>query len=119
MGETPRVSAIMIDCNDMEAMVDFWGALLDLEVASRYPEFVFMTKVYGDGHNLGFQIVPEEKTIKNRVHLDLASPDREAVVERVIELGGTRLADHGDDAFKWTTCSDSQGNEFDVADAEE
>ncbi len=118
MAETPRVSAIMIDCNDMDAMAEFWGALLDLEVAARYPEFVFMNAVSEGGPSLGFQLVPETKAVKNRVHLDLAAGDREGVVARVIELGGTRVHDHGDDAFKWTTCTDPQGNEFDVADAE-
>ena len=116
MATTPRVSAIMMDCNDMDEMVAFWGALLDLEVSATYPEFVFMSPVSEGGPGLGFQLVPEEKTVKNRVHLDLAAEDREAVVARVIELGGTRIHDHGDDAFHWTTCADPQGNEFDVAD---
>ena len=118
MPDTPRVSSIMMDCADMEAMVEFWGALLDLEVAARYPDFVFMSKVNGDGPNLGFQAVPEAKTGKNRVHLDLGSANREAVVERIIELGGKRLADHEIEGFHWTTCADTEGNEFDVADAD-
>jgi predicted enzyme related to lactoylglutathione lyase len=118
MSETPRVSAIMMDCNDMEAMAAFWGTLLDVEVAARYDDFVFMGKVNGDGPNLGFQSVPEKKTVKNRVHLDLSTPDREGLVARVVELGGSKVADHEIDGFHWTTCADSEGNEFDVADAE-
>ncbi|GMQ84926.1 MAG: VOC family protein [Acidimicrobiia bacterium] len=116
---TPKVGAIVIDCNDLDTMVAFWGELLDLEVAARYPEFVFMGKVNGDGPSLAFQLVPEEKSVKNRAHLDLAGEDREAIVARVIELGGTRLADHEIEGFYWTTCADTQGNEFDVADADE
>lgn len=118
MAETPRVTSVMVDCADPEAMIAFWGALLDLEVAARYPDYVFMSRVNGDGPNLGFQVVPEPKTCKNRVHLDLASPDRESVVERIVELGGKRLADHSIEEFHWTTCADVEGNEFDVADAE-
>ena len=118
MAETPRVSAIMMDCNDLDAMVAFWGSLLDLEVAARYPSYIFMSKMNGDGPNLGFQLVPEEKTVKNRVHVDFASEDREAVVAEVIALGGTRIHDHEIDGFFWTTCADSEGNEFDVADAQ-
>jgi catechol 2,3-dioxygenase-like lactoylglutathione lyase family enzyme len=118
MAATPRVSSIVIDCNDLDAMVAFWGALLDLEVAARYPEFVFMSKMNGDGPNLAFQLVPEEKTVKNRAHLDLAGADREAIVAKVVELGGAKLADHEIEGFHWTTCADSQGNEVDVADAE-
>jgi catechol 2,3-dioxygenase-like lactoylglutathione lyase family enzyme len=116
--DTPKVGSVVIDCNDIDEMVAFWGSLLDLEVAARYPGFIFMGKVNGNGPNLAFQLVPEEKTVKNRVHLDLAGEDREAIVTRVEELGGTRLADHEIEGFHWTTCADTQGNEFDVADAE-
>jgi predicted enzyme related to lactoylglutathione lyase len=77
-----------------------------------------MSRVSSDGPSLAFQVVPEAKTVKNRVHIDLAAEDREAVVARVIELGGTKVHDHEIDGFHWTTCADSQGNEFDVADAE-
>ena len=114
--DRPRVTSIMMDCTDLEAMVVFWGDLLELEEAARYPDYVFMGKVNGNGPNLGFQLVPEEKTVKNRVHLDLASEDREAAVARVIELGGKRLADHELEGFHWTTCADSEGNEFDISD---
>lgn len=115
---TPKVTSIVVDCNDLDAMVDFWGKLLDLEVAARYPQFVFMSRMNGDGPSLAFQLVPEEKTVKNRAHLDLAGADREAIVAKVVELGGAKLADHEIGGFHWTTCADLQGNEFDVADAE-
>lgn len=118
MAPTPRVSSIVMDCSDADEMVAFWGALLDLEVAARYPQFVFMSRVSNDGPSLAFQVVPEAKTVKNRVHIDLAAEDRVAVIARVIELGGTKVHDHEIDGFHWTTCTDSQGNEFDVADAE-
>ncbi len=116
--DTPRVASLVIDCNDMEELAAFWGELLDLEVAARYPDYVFLSKMNGDGPNLAFQLVPEPKTVKNRAHLDLSTPDREEVVARIEELGGKRLADHEIEGFHWTTCADPQGNEFDVADAE-
>ena len=112
MAAAPRVSSIMIDCNDLNEMVAFCGELLDLE-----PSFVFMSAVSTDGPNLAFQLVPEPKTVKNRVHIDLAADDRENVAARVIELGGKRVHDHEIEGFHWTICADLQGNEFDVADA--
>jgi len=115
---TPRVSSIMIDCNDLDEMVAFWGELLDLEERARYPSFVFMSTVSTDGPSLAFQLVPEPKKVKNRVHIDLAADDREKVVAKVIELGGKRVHDHEIEGFHWTICTDPQGNEFDVADAE-
>ena len=58
--------------------------------------------------------VPEGKLTKNRLHLDWDSLDREADVQRLIELGATRLADHTDEemGFEWTTLADPEGNEF-------
>ena len=51
------------------------------------------------------------------MHIDLAADDREKVVAKVIELGGSRVHDHEIEGFHWTICTDPQGNEFDVADA--
>ena len=59
--------------------------------------------------------VPEPRTVKNRVHLDLVTSDREAEVERLVGLGATRLADHDEWGHVWTTLADPAGNEFCVA----
>jgi predicted enzyme related to lactoylglutathione lyase len=64
------------------------------------------------GPRLGFQRVPEAKTVKNRMHLDLAVPDPEALKARVVELGGSRLADHKEGRVRWTVMADPEGNEF-------
>ena len=61
---------------------------------------------------LAFQRVPEGKVGKNRVHVDLHHPDPEALIAKVIDLGGTRLQDHGDESFSWTVLADPEGNEF-------
>ncbi|WP_420855842.1 VOC family protein [Thermoactinospora rubra] len=57
---------------------------------------------------LWFQRVPEAKTVKNRVHLDLRSDDLEAEVRRLVELGARELARHED----WVVLADPEGNEF-------
>jgi hypothetical protein len=59
---------------------------------------------------LWFQLVPESKLVKNRVHLDLTCADVAAEVERLIGLGGRVLAERG----QWVTMADPEGNEFDV-----
>ena len=77
----------------------------------------------GDGPRLLFQKVPEGKTVKNRVHLDVnitegdSSPDehRQAIdteVDRLITLGATRLDDFDDPTGTWTVMQDVEGNEF-------
>lgn len=119
MSETARVGAVMIDCNDMDAMVDFWADLLGLEIKARYPEFTFMSRVSDGGPALAFQQVPEPRIGKNRIHLDLASGNPEAFIARVLELGGSRVEDHElDDGFHWTVLADPEGNVFCVSEAE-
>lgn len=116
MSDMARVGAVMIDCNDMDGMVDFWGSLLGLEVKARYPEFVFMSRMSENGPALAFQLVPEPRVGKNRIHLDLTAENPEALIARVIELGGERVEDHElDDGFHWTVLSDPEGNVFCVS----
>ena len=56
--------------------------------------------------------MPEGKTIKNRLHIDLDPDDRDAEVERLLTLGATR-ADVGQGAdATWVVLADPEGNEF-------
>jgi len=61
-----------------------------------------------------FQQVPEPKTVKDRIHLDLhAGPaERDALVARAIELGATKLWDGRQGPQTWVTLADPEGNEF-------
>jgi hypothetical protein len=64
-----------------------------------------------------FQRVPEEKTVKNRLHLDVrVGPERcEEEVARLIALGATELWRGAQGPMAWVTLADPQGNEFCVA----
>lgn len=113
-----KVASIVIDTQDVEPLVEFWTTLLGLEVRHRIGSyFVWLDRVSEGGPSLAFQLVPEPKEGKNRLHLDLGVPDRETTVARVVELGGSRIADHEIEGFHWTVCGDPQGNEFCVANA--
>jgi hypothetical protein len=70
----------------------------------------------GQGNRLLFQVVPETKTVKNRVHLDLhVGVDRRAeVVERLVKAGGRVLYQGEGGGSTWVTMADPEGNEFDV-----
>jgi len=57
---------------------------------------------------LYFQKVPEPRSAKNRVHLDLRADDVEAEAARLVELGATELHRN----HTWITLRDPQGNEF-------
>ena len=64
-----------------------------------------------------FQLVPEAKTVKNRVHLDLhvGPGHREDEVARLVRLGATELHRGAQGPYEWATLADPEGNEFCVA----
>jgi hypothetical protein len=85
--------------------------------AVRNPEDAFDDATgIGRGGRILFQAVPEPKTVKNRVHLDLhVGPDRrDAEVARLTALGA-RVLWEGEQGGRWTTMADPEGNEFCVA----
>jgi hypothetical protein len=57
----------------------------------------------------------EPKIAKNRIHLDVMASDPEAEVDRLVELGATRVADIEEYGYTWTVMADPEGNEFCVA----
>ena len=65
-------------------------------------------------HRVLFQIVPEEKTVKNRVHWDvrLAGGDKDAVRAALVARGATFLWSASQGPHSWHTMADPEGNEF-------
>ena len=90
-----------------------WRSLASL----RHPEDPVDERGAGSGRRILFQAVPERKTVKNRVHLDLlVGPDaHEAEVQRLVGLGASVLGVHDGDDGRWTLLADPEGNEFDVS----
>lgn len=107
-----RVGAVMIDCQNPDLLVDFWSAITGVEVAERYPQFIFCSTIPGSNIRLAFQLVPEDKLTKNRLHLDLVHEDPSALIATVEELGGSRIEEHQFGNFAWTVMADPEGNEF-------
>ena len=114
-----RLVHLALDAADPGRLARFWAAALHWEVAAeeagvanvwprgyRYPDPVALPLV--------FLAVPEAKTGKNRVHLDLATESathQEAEVERLLGLGAVR-ADIGQGDVPWVVLADPEGNEF-------
>src|SRR5690349_20724421 len=98
---------IIIDCDDLEKGVTFWSAALGLKVTEQQDPYVCLELLEG-GLELCLQKVPEPKTAKNRVHLDIRSSDIEAEVKRLEALGAKRAVDMG----SWWVMTDPCGNEF-------
>ena len=65
-----------------------------------------------------FLKVPESKTAKNRMHLDLVVDDgvpRDEEVARLVALGATHVTDRHEWGHSWAVLNDPEGNEFCVA----
>ena len=134
---------IAIDADDPHELNRFWAAVMDYAIEDHHDQ---VTQVLdagyasvddtveidgrrawktaaacrprtGPGSRLLFQHVPEAKSAKNRVHLDLhvGAGNRDTEVERVIALGTTRLWDGQQGSHTWVTLADPAGNEFCVA----
>jgi predicted enzyme related to lactoylglutathione lyase len=105
---------IVIDCNDPEKVAAFWGAVLGWDVQSQ-KDYFWMSES-GEpfpGLVIVFGPVPEPKTVKDRIHLDV-SPigcDQAEEVARLEALGATRV-DIGQGDTPWVVLADPEGHEF-------
>ena len=105
-----RVGSLTIDCNDPDALARFWEqALLSKRTLDDPDEVVIETT---DGYKILFGQSPDEKKVKNRLHLDLIPDDRDVEVARLEALGATRvdIGQTGDET--WVVLADPEGNEF-------
>jgi hypothetical protein len=106
------VDGLSIDCADPAALARFWAEVLDFKIdPSDDPNEISVSPKSGTGTPLLFIKVPEGKTIKNRLHLDLRPEDQAAEVDRLIGLGA-RKVDIGQGSQTWVVLADPEGNEF-------
>lgn len=106
---------LTLDCSDLDRMVRFWeGAVGFVVVGVSGTRYVSLSR---HGLTLTLQHVPEAKTVKNRMHLDLLVEDVEREVHRLEALGATRLTPVAKEEFgqTWFVLADPEGNEFCVA----
>jgi len=107
---------IGIDCEEPERLAAFWAEALgyaigDMDSAGTYLDLVPPER---GGPIVYLQRVPEPKTVKNRLHLDLMSVEPESTVSRLIELGAARVGEPmtGSEGGWWQVMRDPEGNEF-------
>lgn len=133
---------VVIDSREPHALADWWAETLGWDVERQDEAFIRLmleqghateadTMLYRDSlvwragaainppagmaaPRILFQEVPEQKSLKNRVHLDLRSvgDDVEEVRSRLIGRGATVLHDGRQGPHTWVTMADPEGNEF-------
>ena len=114
-----RISHTTIDCLDAYALSAWWKDVIGYTDVPGDPnepgheECMILDPE--SGHRLLFIEVPDAKSVKNRLHFDLAPTNatRDEEVERVLGLGAGQLADlRRPDGTGWVVLTDPEGNEF-------
>jgi hypothetical protein len=112
-----RFQAVCVDSTDPAPVAAFWEATLGWRRTFDEPDEIVLEPPAGSAEDgvapdLLFLRVPERKTVKNRLHIDLRPDDQSAEVDRLVGLGARRV-DVGQSAdVTWVVLADPDGNEF-------
>jgi predicted enzyme related to lactoylglutathione lyase len=112
--DTGPVAAVVIDCADPVAQAAFWSSAAGWLLHESASDFASLRSASGAGPFLEMLAVPGDKTVKNRIHVDVAPPpdlDTRAEAARLTEAGAVP-ADVGQGDSTWVVLADPEGNEF-------
>jgi hypothetical protein len=110
---TIRMGGVTIDCVEPRDVVDFWSKALGVSVDQDHGgEFIIFRPLGADLPYLALQKVPEERSGKNRVHVDFGTEDRAGEVARLVSLGAKEIEEHSVPGLDWTVLQDPAGNVF-------
>ena len=107
-GRPAGLAEIVVDTSDAVAISTWWADVLGAERKDHDGDYSYLEQVpeapFG---SLVFVPVPEPKTVKNRIHLDVTTPDVQLLVD-----AGARLMRAPDEEIAWSVLADPDGNEF-------
>ena len=106
-----RWEQIVVDEEDHARLARWWAEALQWQIVHEEPDEIEIRRTPDEMPGLLFTPVPEAKTVKNRLHLDLRPDDQEAEVERLVDMGA-RHVDIGQHDVDWVVLADPEGNEF-------
>jgi predicted enzyme related to lactoylglutathione lyase len=112
--DTGVVAAVVVDSADPPSLARFWSGAAGWTVIESGEDFASLRSPAGVGPYLEFLRVPDPKTVKNRVHLDVSpypGEDHRAEAQRLRDAGA-RPADVGQGETAWVVLADPEGNEF-------
>jgi len=112
-----RIQNVSIDCLDPPRLAAFWAKVLGWRITFVEAEEVVLeppdgSPAEGVVADIVFLRVPDERVVKNRLHLDLRPDDQFAEVQRLEGLGATRVDIGQSPECTWVVMADSEGNEF-------
>jgi predicted enzyme related to lactoylglutathione lyase len=116
---TSRIAVLVIDARDPARIADFWCQVLGWVVHDRDPDGMVTIAPPGARAGAGDPTidvvpVPETKTMKNRLHLDLRADGttRDEELDRLLALGARRVDVGQEPDVSWIVLADPEGNEF-------
>jgi predicted enzyme related to lactoylglutathione lyase len=116
---TSRIAALSVDAQDPARVADFWCQVLGWVVHERDEEGFMTIAAPGSRPGAGdpamdIAPVPEPKTRKNRLHLDLRADgiSRDEELARLLALGARRVDVGQALDVSWVVLADPEGNEF-------
>ena len=104
-----RFRDVCLDANDPELVGRFWAAVLGREADVDADGDVRLRRAADGGPGIWVNRVPEPKTVKDRLHLDVTLEPGQEVTD-LLRLGATVVTEPGDVA--WWVLADPEGNEF-------
>jgi predicted enzyme related to lactoylglutathione lyase len=111
-----RLTEISVDSTEPGRLARFWGEVLGWPVTDEDRGFSWISATGTDTAHpvIVFVAVPEKKSVKNRVHLDVnpSGVDQAAELDRLLALGATRVDVGQSDDVPWFVLADPEGNEF-------
>jgi predicted enzyme related to lactoylglutathione lyase len=109
-----RIAAIAIDALQPRVVADFWCSVLGWQVTEEDGPVVTISPPDGSWPTIDVVAVPETKTVKNRLHLDLRADNLTTSdeLERLLTLGARRTDVGQGTDVTWVVLSDPEGNEF-------
>lgn len=104
---------VTFDAADPRRLAAFWSEVTGYRTLMESDDFVALEAPDQRGvRRILFFRVPEPKVAKSRMHVDLASKDPVAEVDRLVALGATKIEARQGNGTSWTVMLDPEGNEF-------
>jgi hypothetical protein len=109
-----RLATIAIDAVRPQVVADFWCAVLGWQVLEEDDGFISIAPQDSSWPTIDIALVPEGKTIKNRLHFDLRADGVSTAqeLERLLALGARRVDVGQGPDVSWVVLADPEGNEF-------
>jgi predicted enzyme related to lactoylglutathione lyase len=114
-----RWHTVVVDAIDPARLARWWAEVLDYRLLSEDGTEAVIGAAPDAYPQLVFNLVAEPKDGKNRLHVDLRPDDREAEVERLVDMGARHVDIGQGEDVGWVVLADPEGNEFCVLAAEE